>query len=384
VSLTAQIRGKAGELGFNLFGVTPADPLAGAEFYARWVALGFAGEMDYLKRNLGKRADPRQLVPDARAVICLGMDYTPPPTAPPSGDDPARIASYALGDDYHELIKSRLRQLWGWICNQTGGERSGRYYVDTAPVLERELAQRAGLGWWGKNTCLINRDRGSYFFLAEIILDLELEFDQPATDHCGTCTRCLEACPTDAFPKPYVLDASRCISYLTIELKGPIPNPLRPLMQDWVFGCDICQQVCPWNGGAPTTSEPALQPRDSLRDPHLLELMALDPAAFRDRFRNNPVKRPKRAGFLRNVAVALGNRKKVDATPVLTTALDDDEPLIRAHAAWALGQIGGEAGRTALNKALTTEQEEVVRAEIESALLELEANASEDRTGIAS
>ena len=375
MNLTAQIHGKAGELGFGLFGVTPADPLAGAEFYARWVALGFAGEMDYLRRNLGKRADPRQLVPDARSVICLGMDYTPAHAASPTGADPARIASYALGDDYHALIKSRLRELWGWICDHTSGERSGRYYVDTAPVLERELAQRAGLGWWGKNTCLINRDRGSYFFLAEIILDLELEYDQPATDHCGTCTRCLEACPTDAFPEPYVLDASRCISYLTIELKSPIPHPLRPLMEDWVFGCDICQQVCPWNGGAPTTSEPALQPRDSLRDPRLLELMALSPAAFRDRFRRNPVKRPKRAGFLRNVAVALGNRKKPDAIPVLTTALDDDEPLIRAHAAWALGQIGGEASRTALNQALHREEEEEVRTEIESALLDLEAKA---------
>ena len=327
MSLTAQLRGKAHDLGFELVGVTPADPLSGSDFYARWIALGFAGEMDYLKRNFEKRTQPRQLVPDARSVVCLGMKYLPAAgTSPAPGD--ARIASYALGDDYHELIKGRLRELWKWICENTPGSRSGRFYVDTAPVLERELAQRAGLGWWGKNTCLINKERGSYFFLAEIIVDLELEYDLPAADHCGTCTRCLDACPTDAFPEPYVLDATRCISYLTIELKGAIPRQLRPAMDNWVFGCDICQDVCPWNSRAQPSTEPAFQPRPALRSPKLLELMAMDSEVFRERFRRNPVKRPKRAGFLRNVAVALGNRQKTDAVPVLAMAMEDAEPLV--------------------------------------------------------
>ncbi len=212
-----------------MVGFTPADPLAGAQFYARWVALGFAGEMDYLKRNLEQRANPAAMVPGARTVICLGMNYyqkTPSSTDPLSG----KIACYARGDDYHHLIKTRLFALWDSIQESTSGKAHGRVYVDTAPVLERELAQRAGLGWWGKNTCLINKRKGSFFFLAEIILDIELDYDEPAVDHCGTCTRCLEACPTDAFPEPYVLDASRCISYLTIELKGPIPPSLRPGM----------------------------------------------------------------------------------------------------------------------------------------------------------
>ena len=372
MSLTAQIRGKARALGFELFGVTPADPLAGSDFYARWVALGFAGEMDYLKRNLDKRAQPRQLVPDARSVICLGMNYLPAPTeGAPADRGDAAIACYARGDDYHDLIVERLRQLWAWICEATG-DRSGRYYVDTAPVLERELAQRAGLGWWGKNTCLINARRGSYFFLAEIILDLELEYDAPAPDHCGSCTRCLEACPTDAFPEPYVLDASRCISYLTIELKGAIPHNLRQGMGNWVFGCDICQDVCPWNSRAVPSAEEAFQSRPALRAPELLELMQLDAAAFRERFRRSPLKRPKRAGLLRNVAVALGNRKQEDAVPVLEAAMEDEEPLIRAHAAWALGQIASDHSRGALTAARQSEKDEDVIEEIDAALREIE------------
>ncbi len=367
MTLSEKIRSKARELGFEQVGFAPADPLAGAEFYARWVALGFAGEMDYLKRNLEKRADPAQMVPGARTVICLGMNYYQ--ETPPSSDPlRAKIACYARGDDYHDLIKKRLFVLWDWIRETAGGPVNGRVYVDTAPVLERELAQRAGLGWWGKNTCLINRQKGSFFFLAEIFLDLELDYDEPATDHCGTCTRCLDACPTDAFPEPYVLDSTRCIAYLTIELKGAIPPALRPDMGQWVFGCDICQDVCPWNGRAQTAAEAAFQVRPGLDQPSLIRLLEMDQTAFDQQFHHNPAKRPKRAGFLRNVAVALGNSGAKAAVPALVKALQDPEALVRSHAAWALGRIGGEKAKEALKQALKQEGDAEVVEEIQEAL----------------
>ena len=367
MSLSKNIRSKARELGFDLVGFTPADPLQGARFYARWVALGFAGEMNYLKRNLDKRADPAQMVPGARSVICLGMNYyqeTPPPAHPLSG----KISCYARGDDYHDLIKKRLFILWDWIRETAGETTQGRVYVDTAPVLERELAQRAGLGWWGKNTCLIDRKKGSFFFLAEIVVDLELEYDEPAVDHCGTCTRCLDACPTNAFPDPYVLDSNRCISYLTIELKGPIPRPLRAGMGQWIFGCDICQDVCPWNKRAEQAAEKAFQTRPGLDRPSLIRLLEMDQQTFNEQFRRNPAKRPKRAGLLRNVAVALGNSGDEAAVPALTRALQDPEPLVRGHVAWALGTIGGADARTTLLKALESEGEPTVLEEIQHAL----------------
>ncbi len=370
--LKKKIQAKAQELGFSLFGVTPADPLEGAQFYARWVAQGYAGEMDYLKRYLDQRADPKEMVPGARSVVCLGMDYYQPTL---ESEEPlrGRFASYARGDDYHDVIKKRLFALWDYMRAEAGGKVAGRVYVDTAPVLERELAQRAGLGWWGKNTCLINKRRGSYFFLAEIISTLELEADEPATDHCGTCTRCLDACPTDAFPEPYMLDATRCISYLTIELKGAIPRDLRRGMGNWVYGCDICQDVCPWNRKAESADELAYQSRPGLAQPDLREWMTLDRDAFNEKFRRNPAKRPKRRGLLRNVAVALGNSGDVRAVPSLVAALSDEELLVRGHAAWALGQLGGEEAQGALEERLQVEVDAEVCAEIEGALAEIES-----------
>ncbi len=367
MNLKAAIRVRARELGFELVGFAPAARLEGEAFYARWVALGYAGEMEYLKRNLDKRADPALMVPGARTAICLGMNYyqeTPP-------DDDAltgRIACYARGDDYHDLIKKRLFSLWDFIGETADGEINGRVYVDTAPVLERELAQRAGLGWWGKNTCLINKRKGSFFFLAEIILDLELPFDEPAADHCGTCTRCLDACPTEAFPEPYMLDASRCISYLNIELKETIPPHLRPGMGQWIFGCDICQDVCPWNRRSEPATEPGYRSRPDFDAPSLSEWMAMDLETFREKFRRNPIKRPKRRGLRRNVAVALGNSGSREAVPALVEALQDEEPLVRGHAAWALGQIGGKEAQQALGARLEVEEEEEVGEEIRAAM----------------
>ncbi len=371
-ALTRFARQEAERQGFGLFGVTPADPLAGAGFYARWLALGFAGRMSWLERNVESRADPRQRVPGARSVICLGMHYDPPAAAqepePAPGRPRGRIARYARGDDYHGLIESRLKGLWEALRVRAGAGE-GRWSVDTAPVLERELAARAGLGWWGKNTCLINRRGGSYFFLAEIVTTLELTFDEPEVDHCGSCTLCLEACPTGAFPEPYVLDARRCISYLTIELKEAIPRDLRDGVGDWVLGCDICQEVCPWNRRAEATEEEAFHPRPGLDPVDLVELLDMDREAFNERFRRNPAKRPKRRGMLRNAAVGLGNAGDRRVVPHLARALArEQEPLVRAHAAWALGKLGGEEARQALRDARERETDAEVLEEIEAAL----------------
>ena len=260
--------------------------------------------------------------------------------------------------------------MWDSFRARAGDDVGGRYYVDTAPVLERELAARAGLGWWGKNTVLINRRAGSYFFLAELITTAELNLDEPATDHCGSCTRCLDACPTDAFPEPYVLDARRCISYLNIELKGSIPEDLRHGMGDWLLGCDICQDVCPWNRRGATTREPAFHARDGLDPVDLVELIAMDRDAFNERFRRNPAKRPKRRGMLRNAAVALGNSDQQEAAvPVLAEVLQkEEEHLVRAHVAWALGKLGGVEAKQALEAAKEKELDTEVRQEIEDAL----------------
>jgi epoxyqueuosine reductase len=282
-----------------------------------------------------------------------------------------QIARYALGDDYHDVMLARLKALLAEIRARYGEELPGRAYVDSGPLLERDLAQRAGLGWWGKNTNLLHRHLGSYFFLGALLLGLELEPDVPTTAHCGTCTRCLDACPTQAFIAPYLLDARRCISYLTIELKGPIPRELRPLIGDWIYGCDICQEVCPWNRKAPPTREPAFQPREGLSAPELIPMLAMTDEEFRARFRGSPIQRTKRRGLLRNVAVALGNARDPAAVPALRAALErDPEPLVRGHAAWALGRIGGPAARAALRAAAATETDAYVSEEIALALAE--------------
>jgi epoxyqueuosine reductase len=244
--------------------------------------------------------------------------------------------------------------------------------VDTGPVLEREMAALAGVGWFGKNTNLINTRRGSFFFVGVLLLNIALDYDEPSwTSHCGKCTACLDACPTQAFPAPYVLDARRCLSYLTIELKGAIPRELRPQMGNWIFGCDVCQDVCPWNRKhAKPANEPSFSPREGFESPNLIEWLRMTPEEFRARFKGSPIQRAKRRGLLRNVAVALGNAKDPSAVPALMDALHDAEPLVRAHAAWALGQIGTAEARRALEEAMTTETDREVREEIEEALRE--------------
>ncbi len=370
--LTRRVKAQARALGFDLVGVTTPDPPPHWAAYQRWVAQGLHGEMAYLARprNLERRADPRRILPEAQSILVLGVRYPAPESAPPPATDlHGRVASYAWGDDYHDVLLPRLQALVDFIQHAVGHEVAHRYYTDTGPILERDLAQRAGLGWIGKNTCLIVPGQGSYFLLAEILLGIALEPDPPfEADRCGTCTRCIDACPTGCIRPDRTLDARRCISYLTIEYRGSIPLDLRPQMGDWVFGCDVCQQVCPWNRFATPEGDPAFAPRPDVPQPDLIGALSLELEAFSRRFRGNPIKRAKRRGWLRNVAVALGNRRDSRAVPALARALRDPEPLVREHAAWALGRIGGEDARRALAAALEDETDPQVRASIQRAL----------------
>ncbi len=294
--------------------------------------------MHYLadERSRTRRANPLEILPECKSILVLATAY-PSPSGRGQGEGESRIAAYAQGADYHDILPARMKELVQFIEAQVGGPVKNRYYTDTGPILERDLAQRAGIGWIGKNTCLINPKQGSYFFISEILLDLALEPDTPfVTDHCGTCTRCLEACPTNCILPNRTLDAARCISYLTIELKDDIPVELREKIGDWVFGCDICQMVCPWNRFAPE-GDPAFKPNTP---PHTLtEELSLTPQAFNQRFKGTPVKRTKRRGYLRNVAVALGNLGAMHHLPVLQQALNDSETIIKDHAQWAINKI---------------------------------------------
>jgi epoxyqueuosine reductase len=338
-SLSNRIKDQARLLGFELAGIAPAIEADGFAHLEDWLAQGFAGEMDYLPRLAEARRHPDSILPTVRSVIMVGMNYKPAAGSRQPAANTGRISCYAGGADYHGVLREKLKLLLEWIQREVPGTR-GRAVVDTAPLLERDFARRAGLGWFGKNTMLLHKQLGSYFFLGALLLDLDLPADEPfRTSHCGTCTRCLEACPTDAFVGPYQLDARRCISYLTIELRGPIPEELRPSMDDWIFGCDVCQEVCPWNGKAPFGQEAALQPNVTGLNVDLLELLSLSEEEFRRRFRDTALMRPKRAGMLRNAAIALGNLGDERALPVLEQACNDAEPLIRDAAAWAITQI---------------------------------------------
>jgi len=376
MELKAILRERAHALGFDLFGVARATPAETRAAYEEWVRAGRHGEMAYMARDPERRADPRRVWPEAASIVVVGLNYRPADEATEQRADPRRgqFARYALGDDYHELMAERLRGLLAVAREVAGPHVAGRVYVDAGPLLERDLAVRAGLGWFGKNTMLLHRRLGSYFFLGALLLNVELPPDGPTSAHCGRCDRCLIACPTGAFVAPYVLDARRCISYLTIELKGPIPRELRPLIGNWVFGCDLCQEVCPWNRKAPATREPAFAPRPGLPAPELVELLALTPEEFRTRFRGSPVQRAKRRGLLRNVCVALGNSGDRTAIPHLARALHGDpEPLVRGHAAWALGRLGGADARAALRRGAESESDPWVREEIAAALAETAA-----------
>jgi len=315
-SLTSSdIKQKARELGFDLCGVAPAEELPELNFFQNWLARGYAGEMAYLHRSAEQRADVRRVLPSARSVIVTGTIYN---TAVPYSierADPGRaeIARYAWGDDYHDVIGARLDRLLAWMQTRSDVPFEARRYVDTGPVQERVYARHAGLGWIGKNTCVINADAGSWIFLSEIICSLPLEVDEPALDLCGECRLCLEACPTRALVAPGVLDSTRCISYLTIEQRGPIPAELAPEVGSHVYGCDVCQEVCPWNQVAPRSSDPAWQPRAAWADAGVATLAEMSDDGLREAMRGSAMKRTKVAGLRRNLDVALANAQSKSA-----------------------------------------------------------------------
>ncbi len=374
-TLTQQIQAHANELGFELVGITPAAHSETIARYREWIENGYAGKMHYLEKHLSLKSDVRQLLAEAKSVMSLAMNYytLDPPKALTQDPGRGQISRYAWGDDYHELIRERLLELVTFIRQTAESELKTRVCVDTAPILEREYAQKAGIGWIGKNTNLIHWRSGSWYFLAEVLVSIVLESDTPdLRGSCGTCTRCIEACPTDAIVEPNLLDSRLCISYLTIELKESIPKALRPEIGNLIFGCDICQEVCPWNSKAVSTTEPGFQPRDGNLAPKLLSLVGMTQQEFSRRFKGSPIKRAKRRGFLRNVLVAIGNWGTQRAVPALKDALADDEPLVRSHAAWALGRIGGTAAKRTLQRRLTVETEQDVITEIQDALLEID------------
>jgi epoxyqueuosine reductase len=337
------VKERALTAGFDLVGVADAQAPPELAHFAEWIAQGFAGEMAYLTSQRERRRDLRTAFPWARSLVCVGVQYdTPHPYSTAAPTDKGWIARYAWGDDYHDVLKSRLDALAAALQADRGPFQV-RGYVDTGPIVERAYAAAAGLGAWGKNTCLLHPEHGSWFFLGELVTDLDLAPDAPRPDMCGSCTACLEACPTEALRAPYVLDATRCISYLTIELKGAIPEERRAGVGRQVFGCDICQDVCPWNRKRRRTAPAVFAPREGALAPSLDDLATLDPEAFRARFRGSPIKRAKRRGLLRNVAVALGNSGDPSRRPLLEDLAADEDPLVREHALWALEQLAGLA-----------------------------------------
>ncbi|HEY5914172.1 MAG TPA: tRNA epoxyqueuosine(34) reductase QueG [Verrucomicrobiae bacterium] len=338
------VRQRARALGFDECRFTTAEPPESASIFQRWLASSCHGEMAYLARNAAKRADPQRVLPGAATVISLAANYQNRPDAPPEPEK-GLIAQYARYADYHDVLRGGLEQLTAFV-NATGGEGSrSLWYVDTGPLLERALAQRAGLGFVGKHTNLVSRRLGNFFFLCEIITTVRLAPDTPEKNRCGSCVRCLAACPTGAIQAPFHLDARLCISYLTIELKGPIPEPLRPAIGNRIFGCDACLAVCLWNRFAREATLLKSFARPELESPHLLELLALDEAEFDARFRGTPLQRGKRRGLLRNVCVALGNIGDETALVALDKAADSQDPLIAEHARWAIDQIRGRVAR---------------------------------------
>ncbi|MCX7925574.1 MAG: tRNA epoxyqueuosine(34) reductase QueG [Fimbriimonadales bacterium] len=337
-ALTEWIKQYARALGFDLVGIAPVQSPPHADSFLLWLAQGYAGTMEYMERTAHLRINPVELLPEARSAVVVGLNYAPADL--PETD--YRIARYALGDDYHTVIREKLETLLGAI-QAVEPAAQGRVCVDSAPVLERDLAMLAGLGWYGKNTCLINTPRGSYFFLGVLLLTLELEYDSPAHGGCGTCRLCLDACPTGALVEPYQLDARKCISYLTIELRDAIPQEYREAVGEWLFGCDVCQEVCPFNRPrahqplrAQPTREPRLQPRSL---PKLAEILQMNEAEFAERFRGSAVKRTKWRGLVRNALIVAGNKRDPALRPLIEQYRRHEDPVLRDAAEWAIRQI---------------------------------------------
>ena len=361
-SLKSSIREEALRQGFFKMGIASARPLPRIESFRAWLEQGFHGTMSYMERQAPKRENPGLVLDNIRTILVLAMNYystAPPAIHPLKG----RISRYARGSNYHDILMSRLKDLLDFIKSRVPSAQ-GLCYVDTGPVMEKTWAAETALGWMGKHTNLIARNHGSCFFLGVILLDLEIESDPQEKDYCGNCIRCMNACPTGAIIAPYVLDARRCISYLTIELRGPIPRSLRSSIGNRIFGCDDCQDVCPWNRFSITASEKGFKPREEYLAPELQDLIRITSRDFKKRFENSPILRATRNGFVRNVAVALGNSQSSEAVPALQTALCDQSPLVRSHAAWALGQIVTEQAMDILLQVKSKESDPETLAEI--------------------
>jgi epoxyqueuosine reductase len=375
-ALVAELRREAEGLGFSRLGIAAAVPPPHHDAFRGWLAAGMAGiTQPWLERHEPLRRSLEAILPGACSVVMLATDHG---LGDAAGSEPlpighGRLARYARGDDYHDLLRSRLNRLASWLEARVPGGRA-RGVVDSAPLAERDFAWLAGLGWFGKNTMLIDPRAGSYFLLAALVTDIDLPpDDRLETDHCGTCTACLDACPTGAFPAPRVLDASKCISALTIEDHGPIASARRQDIDEWIFGCDVCQEVCPWNRHAPGSGEPAFQPRGGQASLSLAEMLALDERGFRERFRGSPILRAKRRGLLRSAALVLGNRPHPPAFAALAAAAADADAVIRGAAAWALGRwiaadVMPAEARGVLESRLSIEQDANVRAELEAGL----------------
>ena len=334
-----EIRNFAATLGFTLTGIARLETTPEGAFYSEWLDRGFAGEMQYLERQRAARMNPQSVLPGARSVIVCAVNYHTDHAL--TTFDPARawISRYAWGRDYHDTLQEKLRELARWL-EARGGART-RTYVDTGPLTERVFAKYSGIGWFGKNTCIINQKIGSWLFLGCILTDLELQPDAPPPDRCGSCTRCLDACPTDAFVAPYVLDSRKCISYTTIELRGAIPEESREGIGHHLFGCDICQDVCPWNRKAPVTREPEFQPKEGLFWPELERLLELSAEDWTRLIRGTPLKRAKVRGLLRNLMVVAGNSGLERLVPKLRRFLEHEDETVREHAAWAVEKLEG-------------------------------------------
>jgi epoxyqueuosine reductase len=364
-ALREALTARAREAGFDDIGITRANARPDLpEKLGRWLTLGRHGSMGWMEETSARRADPQTLWPEARSVIMLAMTYGPEsdPLDLIERRERAAISVYARNRDYHDLVKKRLKQVARWLAETQATDV--KVFVDTAPVMEKPFAQAAGLGWQGKHTNLVSRRLGSWFFLGAIFTTLDIATDAPHNDHCGDCHRCLDACPTKAFPAPYELDARRCISYLTIEEKGHIPREFRRPMGNRIYGCDDCLAVCPWNKFAQAARETAFHAREELEAPLLAELARFDDAGFRAFFSGSPVKRTGRDRFVRNVLIAIGNSREPALAAEAWKLIDDASPLVRAMAIWALGELGeGDALRARADAALQTEEDEAVREE---------------------
>lgn len=360
----ACLKSFAESLGFDEFGVARPELGAAGERFGKWLAEGYDGEMAYLRRGEEKRKNPHLVLDGVESILCFRTNYyaMEKEMSYIEHREIGDISIYALNKDYHDVITPRLKKMEAKIQEEFEGCRT-RIYVDTGPLLEKPLAQQAGLGWIGKHTNLLTQGAGSWYFLSEILVDVALPQSQPAEDHCGTCRSCIDICPTKAIIAPYVLDSRRCISYLNIELKGVIPVEYRKAIGNRIYGCDDCQIVCPWNSYAIKTDDPDFQKKqDTL---NLIDLIKIDDEMFRQKFKGSPIKRIKRRGLLRNVAVALGNSGNPQAIPPLIKVLDDEEPLIRAHAVWALGELSGTEVLPVIQEKLKNEKENIVLEELE-------------------